>query len=144
MTTLQPSVAQGRGRRHNSRSPNPTNSSGQIIPQPLANSLAPTAVGNILGQPSAGSGHPSGIINPGSGFPQGSQVQNSSQQSGASAVLTTLVANVSGVSSGGPGLPNSLSSGSSSGVISGGSGGCLSTSGTPSQNHILSGQQTPS
>ena len=128
MTTLQPSVAHGRGRRHNSRYPNPTISSGQSIPQPPANSIA---AGNILGQPSASSGHPLGIISPGSGFPQGSQVQNSSQQGGASAVLTTLGSNISGdssgVSSGGPGLPSCLSSGSSSGVMSGGSRGYLCT-----------------
>ena len=141
MTTLQPSVAHGRGRRHNSRYPNPTISSGQSIPQPPANSIA---AGIILGQPSASSGHPLGIISPGSGFPQGSQVQNSSQQGGASAVLTTLGSNFSGVSSGGPGLPSCLSSGSSSGVMSGGSRGCLSSSGTPSQNHIPARQQTPS
>ena len=133
------SLALTRGRRVSHKNSNPTISSGFSQPsaQPMALPMASNAAGNLLGQSPAGSGPPAVIINSGSGTPQVSQLQNSSQQGGAA--VPTLASNIPSFSAGGPGFPSCLSSGASSGVMSGGSWGCLSSSVTPSQNHNLSG-----
>jgi len=136
---LTNSLAQNRTRRGSHKNSHTINSSGSGQPsaQPMALPMASNAAGNLLGQSPAGSGPPAVITNSGSGTPQVSQLQNSSQQGGAA--VPTLASHIPSFSAGGPGFPSCLSSGASSGVMSGGSWGCLSSSGTPSQNHNLSG-----
>ena len=82
---LTNSLAQNRTRRGSHKNSHTINSSGSGQPsaQPMALPMASNAAGNLLGQSPAGSGPPAVIINSGSGTPQVSQIQNSSQQGGA-------------------------------------------------------------
>ena len=57
--------------------------------------------------------------------------------------MVALVPQFPGASAGGPGLPSCWTSGVSSGVTSGGSCGCFTSTGTSSQNHNLTGNQPP-
>jgi hypothetical protein len=68
-----------------------------------------------------------------SGVQQFPATLSSHQQTNNS--LTMVTTQNSGGSLGEPALPSCLSSGSGAGVTSGGSGGCLSSTGNPTQNH---------